>query len=386
MVAMANTGGGYIIIGAMNDGSSSGADLTGLAAVDQAVVVDKVAKYTDIQPSDISFKHFKWAGGERLIFYISPSDIPIVFSKPGTYAVGEKQKNAFSAGMIYFRHGSKSEPARQGDIDRAFQAMFLKRRNELLEGISQVVRAGPGEKVVVLPKAAVVTDDANAFPVRVTDNPLAPEVRGLVSSGKYSSCQEELAGVVRDMETDPEAFAAAAQLWRFYMNRRSLTEDPKSIGFILTSSLNRRCPPYYWAYRLRPAHALKVIEEESSRDTYPSVALTVRLAFAIGGNGGRHVVEKVAGKSRYPSARKLAKRLLPLIGVPGRVWQECGSSSIRVLSSTGSEIHRLSEATPKETELLIDRSPFNHSNYGAIKKLDAIVYGSMLEKEGRGAT
>ena len=109
LVAMANTDGGYVIIGATDNGADSGCDLTAVASVDQAVIVDKIGKYTDMQPSVVDLRHFTHRQSERGIFHVGASDMPIVFCRPGTYAVGgDRQKTAFSAGTVYFRHGSKS--------------------------------------------------------------------------------------------------------------------------------------------------------------------------------------------------------------------------------------------------------------------------------------
>ena len=198
LVAMANTDGGYIIIGAANDGSSSGEDLTAAASLDQAVIVDKIGKYTDVQPSEVNVRYFADKQQKRVIFHVGLSDSPIVFCRPGTYAItSNRQKTAFSAGTIYFRHGSKSEPARQADIQRTFDSMFARRRREILAGVRKVVKAGADEQVVVIPRSVRLTQESTAIGIRLTDDPNAPAVRGLVGSGKYKSEEEELAAIVR---------------------------------------------------------------------------------------------------------------------------------------------------------------------------------------------
>ena len=383
---MANTGGGYILIGAANDGSSSNCDLTATASLDQAVVVDKIGKYTDAQPNEVNVRLFRDKRRERVIFHVGAADPPIVLCRPGTYAVSDgKQKTAYSAGTIYFRHGSKSEPARQADIQRAFDSMFAKRKREFLSGIRKVIKARADEQVLVLPKAFRLTTDATAPGFRITDDPDAPAFRGIVGAGKYGSEEEELAGIVRNMKTDPEAYAAGAQLWRFYAHRKVLNADAEAMKCLLVSAVYRRCPPYYWAMRLGAEEAVQSCRGEADKDVYPAIQVIVRMSYAIGGNTGRHILERTSTASRYPSARKLAKHLLPTMGMPGRVWREYGSKTIRVQDVTGPVLYPLDSAEPDEAEKLIDKALLSAKNRGVTKRLDALVYGSMLERMGRSA-
>ncbi len=384
LIAMANTDGGYIVIGAKNDGSSSQADLQGVASVDQAVLVDKIGKYTDTQPEDVNLRRYAQGRKERVIFHTARVSVPIVFCRPGTYAVPlNRQKTAFSAGTIYFRHGSKSEPARQADIHRAFDSMLTARRREMLAGISKVVRAPSDHQVLVMPTSMRLTADPNAPGVRVTDDPAAPAVRGLVGSGKYESASEELAGIVRGMKTDPEAYAAKAQLWRLYELRHGLTDGKDALRCLLVSSMYRHCPPYYWAYRLGVAPTRDVLASEADKDGYPAIQVAIRLAYAVAGNKGRHVLERVAAQSHYKSARVLAKRLLPTLGMIGRVWDEYGCHTVRMHTPSGFTRHQLDRARADDAEALIDEALANTMNRPLVKQLDALVYGPEVEHQGR---
>jgi len=384
LVAMANTDGGYLIVGARNDGSSSGTDLQAVASIDQALVVDKIAKYTDVQPEEVNLRHFAHKGIERVIFHVGEADAPIVFVRPGTYQVSpRKQKTAFGKGTLYFRHGSKSEPARQADIRRAFEGMLARKRREMLADVRKVIQAPSDHQVLVIPKSMRFTTDASAPGVRLTDDPDAPGVRGFVGSGKYTSDSEELAGVVRDLQTDPEAYAAATQLWRFYGHRYDLTDDVEALRCLLISSMYRHCPPYYWAYRLGGAQAGRTFRAEADKDTYLAVNVALRLAFVIGGNAGHYVLEYVQANSHYPSARSLAKRLLPDLGLLGRVWQEHGSKTVRIRTSSGSKRRTLDPSELDKAEKLLDEAIMGNENRHVVKQLDILVYGSKLERESR---
>jgi hypothetical protein len=320
---------------------------------------------------------------ERVIFHVAKADVPIVFRRPGTYPVSpKKQKTAFSAGAIYFRHGSKSEPARQSDIQRAFDNLLACRRRELLAGMRKVVSAPAGHEIAVLPKDMRATDDSDAFAVRVTDDPSAPAVRGIVGHGEYQSTNEELAGVIRDLATDSEAYAAEAQLRRFYQHRKNLTSTPEALRALLVCSMYRHCPPYYWALHLGRTGAAEVCEHEVKRDRYPAINVTVRIAFALGGKRGKTILERIKGRSHYRSAVTLSERLLPLIGTESRVWHEYGSQYIHIHDQTGRQSHRLDMDRIQSIEALLELGLKDKRNRDAVKKLDALVYGSLLERTG----
>jgi predicted HTH transcriptional regulator len=127
VVAFANSGGGVMIFGISDDGSMSAFDCLTLNSLDPANLTDKLYKYTGQQFSGFSF--LKAMRNEKPLFAIAVDgvDSPLVFSKPGTYDVGGgKQKTAFSAGTVYFRHGAKSEPANADDL-RVLLRIALKR-------------------------------------------------------------------------------------------------------------------------------------------------------------------------------------------------------------------------------------------------------------------
>lgn len=111
IVAMANSGGGMVIIGVNNDGSPSNEDISAILRIDHAHITDKVARYTGEQFDDFSIQETDRKGRKIAVLQINPVAIPMVFIQPGTYDVGDgKQKTAFSKGSVYFRHGAKSEP------------------------------------------------------------------------------------------------------------------------------------------------------------------------------------------------------------------------------------------------------------------------------------
>jgi hypothetical protein len=172
IIAMANSGGGLIVIGVCDDGTMSGADVQPVLDLDPAKLADKIHKYTGIHFADFETVEAQRDGKCVAVLVIGPSpDVPIVFTSPGTYVVaGNKQKTAFSAGTVYFRHGAKSEPGTTADLRHAMDRKFNKLREEWIDRVRQVVLAPEGSKV-----ALVTASDVNGTPtrIRLTSDPNA---------------------------------------------------------------------------------------------------------------------------------------------------------------------------------------------------------------------
>jgi hypothetical protein len=82
---------------------------------------------------------------------IEASDVPMVFTKPGTYQIqgSSRQKTAFSQGTVYFRHGAKSEPGNSEDLRQVIERRLEDIRRQWIEGVRKVVRAPQGSEVAI---------------------------------------------------------------------------------------------------------------------------------------------------------------------------------------------------------------------------------------------
>lgn len=122
IVAITNTGGGIILFGLDSRGQPVSADLSSLLALDPAKITDQVHKYTGYHFTEFDLVQAAKAGSALAALVIQGVSIPLVFQRPGTYAVaGGKQQTAFSQGTVYFRHGAKSEPGTTEDIRRSIE-------------------------------------------------------------------------------------------------------------------------------------------------------------------------------------------------------------------------------------------------------------------------
>jgi hypothetical protein len=173
-MAMANSGGGLIVVGVCNDGTAARDDVSPVVGLDPAKITDKVERYTGVQFAEFEIHEAKRGRKKVAVIEIGAArDAPIAFTKPGTYATpGEKgkQKRAFAQGTVYFRHGAKSEPGTTADL-RGFVDRRLNEMRELWFGrVRQVIEA-PGDARV----ATVQSTDEGGVPteIRLTDDPSA---------------------------------------------------------------------------------------------------------------------------------------------------------------------------------------------------------------------
>lgn len=175
VVALANSGGGFILIGVADDGTPSGADVTGACSIDPADLTNKIFKYTGINFHDFEIISCLSESANTCVIRVGLARVPIVFTKGGNYeATPGKQKMAFGVGALYFRHGTKSEPATSDDLrsflDRELEAI----RRAWLEGIAKVVEAPTGSRIAVLPPETEPTGHFGEVPLRLVDDPSAP--------------------------------------------------------------------------------------------------------------------------------------------------------------------------------------------------------------------
>lgn len=197
VVAISNSGGGCILIGVKNDGTLSQPDGISALSLDPAQVTNKIARYTGQQFSQFEIKWIERHGHKVLALLIDEVRMPMVFTKPGTYDVGDgRQQTAFQVGTVYFRHGAKSEPGNSDDLRDAIERELQKVRKSWLRNIREVVKAPPEHKVWALPPHVRVGTAPTATPIRITDELGAPAFRLETPDSSHPFRQKEVVQTV----------------------------------------------------------------------------------------------------------------------------------------------------------------------------------------------
>ena len=174
VVAMANSGGGIILIGIKDNGEPSGADVSAVVELDPAHLTDKLFRYTAEHFGAIEISKVTRQGTTVALIEVHEGNDLLVFTRPGNYvAPNGKQKTAFAIGGVYFRHGAKSEPCTPSDLSRYTAARIRAERERWMTGIRQVVEAPRGADLAIVERTR---PDSEGRPtrVRLTNDPDAP--------------------------------------------------------------------------------------------------------------------------------------------------------------------------------------------------------------------
>jgi Putative DNA-binding domain len=177
IVAMANSGGGVLLIGVDDNACHSGFDVTSVMAFDPAKITDKLFSYTGRHFGNFLITKAEKEGRPIVALQIGAVSIPLVFTSSGNYQGHDgKTKTAFNTGVVYFRHGAKSEPGTSEDLTQFLKREIDNVKQSWLSGIRKVVEAPEGSQVVIFPAGTTTTDENDARGVRIADDPNAPVV------------------------------------------------------------------------------------------------------------------------------------------------------------------------------------------------------------------
>ncbi len=197
-MALANSGGGVVVVGVEKDGRPSGSDPGSLLAVETAEVVNGIATYTGEQFDEVDIREAERAGHKVALLVVGTrTGSPLVFEKAGTYADGSgRRTTAFARGTVYFRHGAKSEPAVARDLARFASNEATRIRRDLLRNVRKVSSAPSGSEVIVVPPKSGPAASLERF--RVVDDPSAPALARTDYDVTHPFRQKELLKTIND--------------------------------------------------------------------------------------------------------------------------------------------------------------------------------------------
>jgi hypothetical protein len=175
IAALANSGGGIVLIGVDDDGQPTGQDLAPILAVDPADLTNRIHKYTGTHFHQFEFVECQKRDSPVVALLVGSTRTPIVFTRVGTFEpTPGQQKTLFSVGTVYFRHGAKSEPGTSEDLRGFIDRQLDEIKRSWLEGITKVVEAPPGTRIAIVEPGSQPAGAGGAIPLRLTDDPNAP--------------------------------------------------------------------------------------------------------------------------------------------------------------------------------------------------------------------
>ena len=164
---MANTAGGYVVLGMGDGGEEVGLADAAVENLDEAILRAQVQSYVGLPLELFLDKTMRYAGKRYAVVTVlrSPRS-PVVFEKDGQYpdpAGGNRSITVFREGDVVVRHGSASERWNQDDV-RVIYSRVVEREKErwLAEVLPDVRRlieaAGGGTRAARRPEELLRTD------------------------------------------------------------------------------------------------------------------------------------------------------------------------------------------------------------------------------------
>ena len=178
IIAMANSGGGILVLGANSDGTPSGADCNALLKCDLAVISSKVFKWTGYEFAEFETVVVRRGDCNYPALIVGEADVPIPFSKPGEWEKPDgKKKTEFAEGTVYFRHGAKSAPGTRADFSKWIERYASAERQRLMRGMKKIVTASPGHVVAAVTTADPITGTgATGMVAQLSNDPKAIKI------------------------------------------------------------------------------------------------------------------------------------------------------------------------------------------------------------------
>lgn len=199
IVAMANSGGGCIVLGVNDDGTRSAWDPAPFTNLDPAQISDQLRKYVEGLEDKVQSQPVTRGTDGVPAVLIGATSIPRVFTNPGTYEkTPGRSAQAFPKGGLYFRHGTKSEPAEQADLASAIERAIDCVREKWLGNIRQVMEAPAGARFQMITSEVRASTEETAIPIRVVPDLSAPVYRFVNPDQTHPFRQKELLKVVNE--------------------------------------------------------------------------------------------------------------------------------------------------------------------------------------------
>src|SRR4051812_24084606 len=174
LAALANSGGGVILLGVRRDGLPAGTEIPPLA---RNVLRSAIERYTGSNFDDLEVTTVERSGGPVATLLVGAAhEAPLPYVSNG-------------ASAFYARHGAKSVPATQDDLRRFIDRRVRELRREWLSGIRQVVTAPRGSEIVAIERTE---DEEGEAAIRITTDKNAPLFRAVDWDVTHPYRQKEL--------------------------------------------------------------------------------------------------------------------------------------------------------------------------------------------------
>ena len=226
VVAMANSGGGVIVIGADDDGTEIGLPEDLANHFDPARIGDLLDRFLRPDRLEIKLRHRVLPTGKVVVEVKVPpvADPPLVLCRPGNYEKDGNQEALFPAQTVFVRRNTRAEPARREDYRQWRNEAIERARAEIIERLAMVVEAPSDARVRV-----------------VSGEDVKDEPSFLLSRS------------AEIFESRPERLLSGPDLLYLWRHRDTLRFDPVAAELVIQSALRKRATLFLWLAHLQPS-------------------------------------------------------------------------------------------------------------------------------------
>ena len=272
IVAMANSGGGVILVGVGDDAARYGLIKSLLDDLDAANITDQLrrkAPSASVSTLYLEHSYYRKLYGALII---QPLRVPLVFDTEWGYDdVEGNHRVVLRPGLMYVRTPGRSGPARQADFREVWQRSVDLASETLLARIERVASLPIDSELIVTSGSDaqdgyLLVDSGEGKPVRIVSDPTTPALpirEVLAPDTPYPSVDSEVAGQVRQwQQADSDHRVTRQTLLRWWLQRDQLRIDASAAEFCLLSAVRGHGYPMYWASKLEPGSLRAILERE----------------------------------------------------------------------------------------------------------------------------
>jgi len=309
VMAFANTVGGYIVFG-VKDGEFSVVGIPDSVAKqisDTNMVMQKLNRY--VAPSFTMLRAKKNAtesGNIIVVIYVPESKGKThMFVKPVNYTYPSgKTVQLARPGMIFIRRSATNSIVQPEDFDFIINRRIERYKDTILSKIAKVVEAPAEHQVLIFDPEA---QGNNAHTFSISDSPDAIPVKGMSFTVVPRSDIEELCGYISLSKRDPSFQVNEQRLWYFYSIRMGLTLNREQTGVMVSFSLLRLLPVFYWLRSLSGDQIKQILTRTFEMTKAQRVKTEILQVSAFLGPGFYKMILKKFGESVNRLSQKLRR-------------------------------------------------------------------------------
>jgi len=320
-VSMANSGGGYVVLGVGDAGELVGVSDKLVEMLDPARLQDQLKEYSPNASLSTQLTVVAYYGKTYVSLWVRPSTAVIIFDKDGNYqGADDKTAQAFSAGVVYTRDSGGRCRADHLGLDDMVRDLVEQRLSDIAARIEKVVHLPPEADLLAAHPGAPnrayrLISKGEGVPVRITSeadqDDAVPLLEVFRTDVPYQAADDEVRAQVRFWMGKRDHRVSRDVCFSWYLRRAEIDWDPEASTFCFLSACAGWGYPLFWAQKLfehDPSKLRGLLEAEAASASYPSIEYVPYTAGAFFWDSKDSLLAAVRATS-YSRAGQIAEKV-----------------------------------------------------------------------------